>query len=241
MQTLYMDCSFGVAGDMFLAACAGLGADIAPLADALRAAGVDADFGVMDVRVGGLAGKRLDVEAASKQPLRHLPEILEIIERLEVSAAVREKSACAFRRLAEVEAGVHGMSVDEVHFHEVGAVDTLIDVTGAFYALETLGVTRVECSPLPWFRGRVECAHGTLPLPAPAALELMRGKPVFPTDFELEIITPTGALIVDSVVDAFVKGPEGIVVRTASGYGTHDLGPRNKGLRLMLVDPCPGA
>lgn len=236
-----MDCGFGIAGDMFLAASASLGVDVAPVEAALRAAGVDVRVRAEETRATGLVGMRLLVEGGADQPLRHLPEILAVIERLQLERTVRERASRAFVRLAEVEAAVHGMPVEQVHFHEVGAVDTLVDVVGAFYALEALGVTRVVSSPLPWFTGRVQCAHGTLGLPAPATLELLRGKPVYPTAFRQEIITPTGALILDSVADRFANGPEGVVTTTGTGYGTHDLGPGNVGLRLMLVDAWQGA
>ncbi|GAB6177615.1 hypothetical protein JCM16814_25060 [Desulfobaculum senezii] len=241
MPELFMDCGFGIAGDMFLAASAGLGVDVAPVETALREVGVDVRVRAEETRATGLVGMRLVVEGGADQPLRHLSEIIAISSFLQLGGAVCERAAQAFIRLAEVEAAVHGIPVDQVHFHEVGAVDTLVDVVGAFYALEALGVTRVVSSPLPWFTGRVQCAHGTLGLPAPATLELLRGKPVYPTAFRQEIITPTGALILDSVTDHFASGPEGVVAATGTGYGTHDLGPGNVGLRLMLVDEWQGA
>ncbi|NJB68644.1 hypothetical protein GGQ74_002317 [Desulfobaculum xiamenense] len=240
MTMLYIDCGFGIAGDMFLAAAAGLGVDPAPVAEALRGAGIDVRVSAPVSRVNGFAGRRLAIDCEASQPLRHLPDIAGVIRRLRLNAEVRECAQRAFVRLAEVEAGVHGVPVDHVHFHEVGAVDTLVDVVGAFYALAELGVERTVCSPLPWFNGRVECAHGVLPLPAPATLELMRGKPVQPTDFGQEIVTPTGALIIDQVVDGFVAGPRGVVRSTATGFGTHDLGPDNRGLRLVLLDDWTG-
>jgi len=237
MPHLFMDCRFGIGGDMFLAALAGLGLDLEPLAWALGNAGVEVELAAPVVRVRGLAGRRLNIGGAGgAQPLRHLDDILAIVERLALPEIVRTKSAAAFRTLAEVEARMHGIGLQDVHFHEVGAVDTLVDVCGAFWGLDDLGVSHVVCSPLPWFSGTVDCAHGRLPLPAPAALELLKGKPVFPTDFEMEIITPTGALLVDQLVDAFAKGPQGTILDTATSYGTHDL-PESGGLRLVLFKP----
>jgi len=133
-----------------------------------------------------------------------------------------------------VEAGVHGCAVADVHFHEVGAVDTLVDVVGAFWALETLGVSRVTCSSLPWFSGTVRCAHGLMPLPAPATTVLLQGKPVYPTQFEGELITPTGALLLDRMVDEFTLGPAGRLERIGLGLGTMEL-PTVNGLRLLLL------
>lgn len=236
MTQLFVDCRFGLGGDMFLAALADLGLDLEPLARAMEQAGIPVQLSAPEVRVHGLAGRRLSIRAPGAQPLRHLPEILDIVQGLPFSKDLRGRAAKAFRRLAEVEARMHGIGVGEVHFHEVGAVDTLIDVLGAFHGLEALGVTRVTCSTLPWFGGRVECAHGTLPLPAPATLELMRGKPVAPTEFELEILTPTGALILDQVVDEFVRGPAGIVRAVGRSFGSLDLGAGGGGLRLVLLD-----
>jgi len=221
---------------MFLAALVDLGLDLEPLAQALGQVGISVALAAPEVRVHGLAGRRLFIDAPGAQPLRHLPEILHLVQGLPFSAEVRGRTASAFGRLAEVEARMHGIGVDEVHFHEVGAVDTLIDVAGAFYGLEALGVTRVTCSTLPWFGGTVECAHGTLPLPAPATLELMKGKPVTPTEFELEILTPTGALIIDQVVDEFVRGPAGLVRGVGRSFGSVDLGAGCGGLRLVLLD-----
>lgn len=239
MTHLFLDCRLGIGGDMFLAAAAGLGLDLAPLQKSLNQAGLEVTLDAPQTRVHGLAGRRLEIDGPStKQPLRHLPDILAIIDKLPLPAPVRHKSAAAFKRLAEVEAKMHAVDPSQVHFHEVGAVDTIIDVVGAFHALDTLEITHVACSPLPWFNGTVTCQHGTLPLPAPATLELMRGKPVFPTDLEIEIITPTGALIVDQITTTFTTGPTGTITNTATAFGTHNL-PTPGGLRLITYTPNP--
>lgn len=238
MPNLFMDCRFGIAGDMFLAALAGLGLDLAPLEQALGQAGIKVRLGAPEVRVNGLAGRRLNIEIdkASDQPLRHLPEILKIIEAMPLSKAVKQAGAKAFTRLGQTEASVHGVDLSDIHFHEVGAVDTVVDVMGALWGVETLGFEHVICSPLPWFTGSVACAHGTLSLPAPATLELMKEKPVFPTDFTLEIVTPTGALIADQVAHAYGPGFEGVVRDTATAFGSHDLGDNTGGLRLVSYE-----
>ncbi|MEW5774036.1 MAG: LarC family nickel insertion protein [Thermodesulfobacteriota bacterium] len=237
MPALHLDAAFGLGGDMFLAALADVGYDPAPLQEALRAAGIAADLSCPRTVRHGLAGRRLDISFPQEQPLRHLEDLLRLLAAMPLPARVLERSAAAFRRLAEVEAAVHGIGVEQVHFHEVGAADTLADVAGAFHALHCLGLDRVTCSPLPWFRGTVRCAHGVLPLPAPATRELLKGKPVFPTEFTREIITPTGALILDQCVDAFANGPEGIILATGAGFGTLDLGAEGQGLRAVLYDP----
>ncbi len=234
MPELHLDCPAGIAGDMFLAAMADLGVDLAPLRAAFAKAGVHVEITALDARDKGIRGKRLEILAPQSQPMRHLGELTAIVRALPFSERVRERSEDALTRLAEVEAGVHGCAVADVHFHEVGAVDTLVDVVGAFWALETLGIRRVTCSRLPWFSGTVRCAHGLIPLPAPATAVLLQGKPVYPTRFEGELITPTGALLLDRMVDDFTSGPNGRLERTGLGLGTMEL-PTVNGLRLLLM------
>ncbi len=234
MPELHLDCPAGIAGDMFLAAMADLGVDLSLLGAAFGQAGVEARVTAQEARDKGIRGKRLNIFAPQAQPMRHLAELTAIVRALPFSARVRERSEDALNRLAEVEAGVHGCAVADVHFHEVGAVDTLVDVVGAFWALETLGIRRVTCSRLPWFSGTVRCAHGLMPLPAPATTVLLQGKPVYPTQFEGELITPTGALLLDRMVDEFVSGPAGRLERTGLGLGTMEL-PTVNGLRVFLL------
>lgn len=241
MPELHLDCPAGIAGDMFLAAVADLGVDFSQLQAGFARAGVHVEITARDVTDKGISGKRLEVAASDAQPLRHLADLTEIVRALPFSERVRSRSEDAFGRLAEVEAGVHGCALEHVHFHEVGAVDTLVDVVGAFWALETLGVTRVTCSSLPWFSGTVQCAHGLLPLPAPATLALLQGKPVYPTQFEGELITPTGALLLDRMVDEFTLGPSGRIGRCGLGLGNMEL-PTVNGLRVLLMEgDGPGA
>jgi len=240
MPELHLDCPAGIAGDMFLAAMADLGLDLSPLSAAFTEAGVAVEIAVQDGRDKGIRGTRLKILAPHAQPLRHLADLTGIVHALPFSARVLARAEDALTRLAEVEAGVHGCALEHVHFHEVGAVDTLVDVVGAFWALETLGVTRVTCSRLPWFSGTVQCAHGLMPLPAPATLVLLQGKPVYPTRLEGELITPTGALLLDRMVDEFTAGPIGRLERTGLGLGNMEL-PTVNGLRaLLLAGEGPG-
>lgn len=240
MPELHLDCPAGIAGDMFLAAMADLGVELAPLRAAFAGAGIDVEITALDARDKGIGGKRMHIAAPHAQPLRHLPELTGIVRALPLTQNVRSRSEDALVRLAEVEARVHGCKVTEVHFHEVGAVDTLVDVVGAFWALEKLGVSRVTCSHLPWFSGTVQCAHGLMPLPAPATTILLQGKPVYPTEFMGELITPTGALLLDRVVDEFTSGPAGCLERSGLGLGSMEL-PTVNGLRaLLLAGEGPG-
>jgi len=235
MPELYLDCPAGIAGDMFLAAMADLGVDFSLVQAGFAEAGVHVEITFRDVTDKGVSGKRLTIASPDAQPLRHLADLTAIVRALPFSEGVRLRSKDALGRLAAVEAGVHGCALEDVHFHEVGAVDTLVDVVGAFWALETLGVTRVTCSSLPWFSGTVQCAHGLLPLPAPATLALLQGKPVYPTQFTGELITPTGALLLDRMVDEFTSGPSGRLWRCGLGLGNMAL-PTVNGLRALLVE-----
>lgn len=234
---LHIDCPTGVSGDMFLAALADLGVDLKPLESLLAKAGIEACIEAVQSSRCGLSGRSLDLQWPEQQPLRHLPTILDIIEGMELSTNVQTRSREAFTRLAEVEASVHGLPLNQVHFHEVGAVDTLVDIVGCFWALEQLGVESVSCSHLPWFQGFVDSSHGRLPLPAPATARLLQGKPVYPTSFQEELITPTGALLVDSLVEDFQTGPSGRLQAEGIGWGRKDLGQVPNGLRLFLLQP----
>lgn len=234
MPELHLDCPAGISGDMFLAAMADLGVDFCPVGEAFARAGIEVEIEAQAACDKGVAGRRMDIRAPGAQPLRHLVDLTGIVRALPLSEGVRVRSEAAFARLAEVEAAVHGCAVEDIHFHEVGAVDTLVDVVGAFWALETLGVGRVTCSRLPWFTGTVRCAHGLMHLPAPATAALLRGKPVYPTELVGEIITPTGALLLDQLVDEFVSGPSGRIEGSGLGLGTMEL-PTVNGLRAFLL------
>lgn len=238
-RQLHLDCRAGLAGDMLFAALADFVApwvDLHPLHAMLQP--LAQVLPVREVR-RGMAGTRLEIlpaAAAADQPLRHLPDLLAIVEGLPVSEAVRARASRAFARLAEVEAAVHGVAVEAIHFHEVGAVDTIVDVVAACWIVEALGVGRITASPVPWFTGMVRCAHGDIPLPAPATVRLLQGKPVFPTDATWELVTPTGALLLDTLVDAYTAGPAGVLLDQGTGYGTN---PAGNGLRVFLCEAEP--
>jgi uncharacterized protein (TIGR00299 family) protein len=235
---LHIDCRAGMAGDMFLAAFAHLGVDLAPLESLFREAGLDISLETREENRSAGMGRRVDIRAPDAQPLRHLADLTAIVQRLACPQAVRDRSIAALARLAEAEAEAHGCRVEEIHFHEVGAADTLADVVGTFWALDRLGATRVTSTPLPWFSGTVECEHGVIPLPAPAVLALIRGLPVFPTEETTELITPTGALIGSCLIREYApetgafSGPHGQLVACGTGYGSR---PAPRGLRLFLL------
>ncbi len=235
---LYLDCGNGISGDMTLAALVHLGLDIAPLASALARAGVNCRIETWpETRVGG-PGRRVDVSWDEVQPLRHPADIAAVFAVLDMGGTARQRALAVLEALTLAEAEAHQIPPEEVHFHEVGAIDTLVDIAGACWGLEQLGVRRVTASPLPWFSGMVQCAHGLIPLPAPAAAWLMRGKPVRPTDAREELVTPTGAALVHVLVDEFTDGPLGVLRALGTGYGSR---PARGGLRAWLAEPAPEA
>ncbi|MFO8032268.1 MAG: nickel pincer cofactor biosynthesis protein LarC [Desulfohalobiaceae bacterium] len=233
---LYLQCPTGLSGDMFLAGLADLGLDLAALQSILQQAGLEVSIQAQQESSQGLAGSRLHLDFAPGQPLRRLGDIEGILDKLQVQPWTRDKSKAAFQRLAQVEAEVHGVSMQDVHFHELGALDTLVDILGAFWGLEELGVQEVYCSALPWFSGEVESEHGRLPLPAPAVLRLLQDKPVYPTSWQKELITPTGALLVDQLVQEFSPGPHGVLKKTGMGLGSMELQGQANCLRLFLYE-----
>lgn len=234
MQHLFLDCSHGMSGDMTLASLAHLGVDLSPLPGLLAQAGVACRLEVWQEERGGGPGCRVEVSwEAEGQPLRHPADIAAIFAAVPVADRVRHKALAVLEALTLAEAEAHGIAPEEVHFHEVGAVDTLVDILGACWALDQLGVERVTACALPWFGGSITCAHGKIPLPAPATANLMRGLPVYPTDAKTELVTPTGAALARVLVDEFVEGPEGRLLAMGTGYGAR---PAPTGLRAWLVE-----
>ena len=234
MQHLFLDCSHGMSGDMTLASLAHLGVDLSPLPGLLAQAGVACRLEVWQEERGGGPGCRVEVSwEVEGQPLRHPADIAAIFAAVPVSNRVRHKALAVLEALTLAEAEAHGIAPEEVHFHEVGAVDTLVDILGACWALDQLGVERVTACALPWFGGSITCAHGEIPLPAPATANLMCGLPVYPTDAKTELVTPTGAALARVLVDEFVEGPEGRLLAMGTGYGAR---PAPTGLRAWLVE-----
>ena len=232
----YLDCVGGLAGDMLLAALLDAGAEIETLRGVPRTLGIDGvEIDVERVERQGIGALHLRIEAADDdEDHRHYGHIRELVERASLPERARARSLEAFRRLAEVEGGIHGVEPDDVHFHELGALDTLVDVCGAFVLLEELGVDRVVSSPLPFARGLVDAAHGTLPLPAPATLGLLEGSALVGVDLEAELVTPTGAAIAATVVDSWGRLPPLTLERVGYGAGTKDFESRPNVVRVVL-------
>jgi uncharacterized protein (TIGR00299 family) protein len=218
MKIAYFDCFAGASGDMILGALihAGLSSDeLRAGLEALRLSGWT--LNVRRVAKNGLAATSVEVQSERGLVERKLADIEAILGKSGLPESDRERSLSIFRRLAEAEAKVHGTSSNEVHFHEVGAVDAIIDIVGAVIGLRLLGIEDVRVSPLPLGRGFVSTAHGQLPLPAPAVVELLRDVPTFGIELEGETVTPTGAAILSTLASTY--GPLPALTIHSIGYG----------------------
>lgn len=234
MKTAYFDCIAGASGDMLLGALVDAGLPAAALEAELAKLHID-DFHLHFSKVSknGFGATKVDVHARDDAPERHLREIREIVEKSGVSTKVKERAMRVFTRICEVEGGIHGMSVDEVHLHEVGGVDAIVDVVGVLAGMELLGIERVVVSPLPMGRGLVKGAHGQIPLPAPATIGLLKGVPVYGSPIEKELVTPTGAALLVELADAWGPLPSMTLSEVGYGAGTRDLVIPNV-VRLLL-------
>ncbi len=214
----YLDCFSGVSGNMLLGAMIHAGLDEEVLRDTLSGLHLPAwRLTVQRVSVCGFAAIRVGVKSETEQPHRHLSDIRQILANSSLPEPVREKSLAVFIRLARAEAAVHGVGLEEVHFHEVGAVDAILDVVGTVAGFFHLDVKRFICSSLPLSRGWVRCAHGEIPLPAPAVSLLLKDIPVYGIELSQELVTPTGAAIVAELADGFGVMPP--MTMKAAGYG----------------------
>lgn len=240
MRIGYLDCFSGVSGDMLVGAMLDLGAPLEPFVDVVSRLGLD-DVCVeaRRVRRGGIAATRFVVDAPARARARHLPEILERIERADLPVVVAERARRTFQLLGEAEASVHGVSIEEVHFHEVGADDTIVDVVCAALGLDLLGVDRLHASAVATGSGTVECEHGTMPVPAPGTLACLKGIPIRSGGPEAELATPTGAALLAVLVDEFEpKDLAWVPGAFGHGAGARDLPGRANVLRLTLGRPC---
>jgi uncharacterized protein (TIGR00299 family) protein len=240
VRILYLDCPSGASGDMLVGALSDLGVSRTAIKAAiasLRLPALQVGFGHADR--GGIRAARFRVEAASAQPHRGLPQILRILKRGRLSPRVRATATAVFRRLCAVEAAIHRVPVARVHLHEVGALDAIADVVAAAFCLDSLAPDRIVVSPLPLGGGTVTCEHGVLPVPAPATLELLRGRPVYGGPVLAEMVTPTGAAILATVADDFGPMPPMRPERTGMGAGSRDHAEIPNVLRAVLGEADP--
>jgi hypothetical protein len=240
MRVLYFDCFSGAAGDMVVGALIDAGVPLAELRRALGSLAIEPDAVWTErvVRAGISATKFCvrgeGVDNPARHPHRHLKGIHALIDGSALSAAGKDRAKSLFERLGETEAAIHGTTVDKVHLHEVGALDSIIDIVGAVFALEWLGVDEVVASPLNVGSGTVRVAHGLYPVPAPAAMRLLAGVPIYAGEQQAELVTPTGALLVSGYASRYGVIPPMRVSQIGYGAGSRELGDIPNVLRVLV-------
>ena len=235
MKTLYFDCFAGASGDMILGALVGAGVDPRTLVDRLKllnVGGWEIDFERVDR--SGISATYAKVKTAHEHAHRHLSDILKIIDESGFNQNVKDRAALIFSKLAEAEAQVHNLSVEQIHFHEVGALDAILDVCGAAIGFDLLRIDEFISSPLRVGFGMTDMAHGRFPIPPPAVAELLKGKPIYAGEIEGEFVTPTGAAIISTVCDRFESLPAMQIAATGYGAGTRDPKGFPNALRVLI-------
>ena len=242
MRIAYFDCFSGISGDMCLGALISAGVDFDRLKEELTKLPVEGyALRWEKVKRNGITSANFFVDMLDvEQPERRLADIHGIIDRSELPEEVKEKSKAVFNRLAVAEAAVHDTTPDHIHFHEVGAVDAIVDIVGTVLGLHLLGVRKVYASPLPMGRGFIKCMHGIIPSPAPATLEVLQGIPIYGTGIEGELVTPTGAALISTLAESFTSLPPLTVSKIGYGAGKKIMA-HNKLLRLILGEMAEGS
>lgn len=241
MRIAYLDCASGISGDMMLGALVDAGVELSAVQTGIDSLGLPScRLATEEMKKKGFRALQLTVEHEPEHAHRHLHHIVEMIEGSTLTARQQELALSIFRRLAEAEAKVHGSTIEKVHFHEVGAVDSIADIVGSAIAWDLLGVERIVSSPIPTGSGFVEIAHGRCAIPAPATAELLAGVPLAASDVGGELTTPTGAAIVASLVDEFGPLPAMTISKIGYGAGQADFAHPNL-LRLIVGETSESA
>ena len=235
MRVAYLDCFSGISGDMCLGALLDAGLDLLTLEEGLKGLALPGyTLKANRVLKQGISAVKADVDISNEGPShRGLAEIYAIIQQSVLPQQVKENSQAVFKKLGEAEAKVHGVSVEAVHLHEVGAIDAIVDIVGTVLGLYLLGVSQIYASPLPLGGGVVSCDHGLLPVPVPATLELVKGIPTAASLVQAELVTPTGAALVASLVKEIGPLPPMTITATGYGAGAKDFSHPNV-LRLII-------
>ncbi len=234
MKVAYFDCFSGISGDMTLGALVDAGCPVEDLRSKLQGLRVPGwELSAEKVWKNGMAATHVRVKTEDTQTHRSLTTIQGILESSKLDSRVKERASAIFAKLGEAEAAVHDVPIEKIHFHEVGAVDAIVDIVGACIGFEELGFEKFACSPLNVGGGTAKMAHGILPVPAPATARLLMGKPTYSSGVQKELVTPTGAAIVATLCESF--GPQPAMRVSAIGYGagTTDLEGQPNVLRIM--------
>jgi len=234
MTVAYFDCFSGICGDMILGALIDLGLDINYLKkelEKLNFSGYEID--VKKVEKNHISSLDVYITVKKDQHHRSLTDINKLIDDSGLDEDVKKTSKEIFLKLGEAESKIHNISIDKIHFHEVGAVDSIIDIVGAVIGLKKLGVEQVFCSHLPLGNGFVKCSHGIIPIPAPATVELLKDIPVYQTDIDHEMVTPTGAAVITTVAASFGEMP--LMKIKKVGYGAGKIKSENPNLLRVFL------
>src|SRR3981189_15028 len=235
MKYAYFDCFSGISGDMTLGALMDAGVSVEQLRGELQGLNVPGwELSTEKVWKNGMAATYAKVHTQDTQTPPALSTILGIIKKSSLAHGVKERAAAIFTKLGEAEASVHDVPIEKIHFHEVGAVDAIVDIVGACIGFEALGIEEFACSPLNVGGGTARMAHGVLPVPAPATAKLLQGKPTYSNGVQKELVTPTGAAIVATLCTAFGPQPQMSVSAIGYGAGTADLEGQPNVLRIMV-------
>jgi uncharacterized protein (TIGR00299 family) protein len=234
VRVAHFDCFSGISGDMTLAALLDAGVDAEAIRSGLDSLGLPIQLEVEKVRKGGFAGTFVHVEAPEEEGHRFLPQVEEILNSGNLTQRQRDLALQIFRRLAEAEAAAHGLPLDRVHFHEVGALDSIADIAGVAIGLDLLGVEKFTSRSVPTGSGMVKCAHGLMPIPAPGTAALLKGIPLAPSTIKAELTTPTGAAILATVVQEWIEQPVMTVERIGHGAGRREFVEQPNLLRLFV-------
>ncbi len=237
MRICYLDAFSGISGDMLVGALADAGADAAAIADALRSLHSGARVSFEKVKRCGIAASKFHVYVEEPQKHRHLSGILKMIEAASLPDRVKQNASAVFQRLGEAEAAVHQIPIEKVHFHEVGAVDSIADIVGACLGFELLGADAIYSSPLNLGSGTVKADHGVMPVPAPATAALVAGKPVYSRGPAVELTTPTGAAVAVTLAQDFCVMPPMKISAVGYGAGSHDFPEQANVLRIFVGEP----
>lgn len=234
MKLAYFDCFSGISGDMVLGALVDAGVDLRELESELRKLNLEGwNISAEKVQRKAIRATKVNVETQESHHHRHLSPILKMIDQAALAPRAAERARQIFRRLGEAEAKVHNISIEKVHFHEVGAVDSIIDIVGSAIGFELLGIDTFACSIMDVGSGRVQTEHGLLPVPAPATVELLRDAPTFSSGIEKELVTPTGAAIATTLSTQYAAMPAMTLKAIGYGAGSADLPQQPNVLRLM--------
>ena len=242
MKIAYLDCASGISGDMTLGALVDAGAPLSEIQAGIDSLGLPScSLKTEEVKKKGFRATQLTVAHEPEHAHRHLHHITEMIDNSVLNDRQKDLAKRIFTRLGEAEAKVHGTTIRKVHFHEVGAVDSIADIVGCAIAFDLLGVERVECSPVPTGHGFVEIAHGRCSIPAPATAELLTDVPLAASQVEAELTTPTGAAIVSTLAERFGPVPAMKIEKIGYGSGQRDLEEQANLLRILIGQANDGA